>query len=369
MPLSSHDNGHVCAGQNHSTPDSQELPAALRGKRILITGAGGFIGSAVARTLAKVSVEHLVLLDIAEAGLHALSLEMDRHVPHDLVVGDVCDAGLLEHLFERYHPQIVLHAAACKHVTLMEQNPFAAAKTNVLGSQQIAHAASVFGAEQMVLISTDKAVDPAGIMGATKRIAELIVLGNRGSTSMKAVRLGNVFASTGSVVPILREQIARGGPLTITDAACERYFVSLDDAVRCLLLASLLEARAAVLVPEAGASRCIMDVARELVAGSGQQPGALDYKFTGLRPGEKLKERMISRHETLMESSVAGLRQVLNRRLPSPKALETAIAEIAASISERGVDRLLRAIAPIVPEYQPSESLLRRADHVRSARA
>jgi FlaA1/EpsC-like NDP-sugar epimerase len=185
-------------------------------------------------------VKHLSLLDIAESGLHELALDLDRDsdVARDPIVGDICDAPLLTDIFKRHRPQIVLHAAACKHVSLMEENPFAAARTNVLGTQQVAQVASAFGADRMILISTDKAVSPIGIMGATKRIAELVVLANRGATRMNAVRLGNVLGSTGSVVPTLQRQIAQGGPITITDAACTRYFVSINEAYSSYSLCS-----------------------------------------------------------------------------------------------------------------------------------
>jgi FlaA1/EpsC-like NDP-sugar epimerase len=333
--------------------------AALNRKRILVTGAGGFIGSALTRALVDYSPETLILLDIAEAGLHEISLWLGRESATHcvLAVGDVCDPDLLRHLFEQHRPQVVLHAAACKHVGLMEQNPFSAAKTNVLGSQQVAKAASAFGAEQLVLISTDKAVEPAGIMGATKRIAELIVLANRSATDMKAVRLGNVFGSTGSVVPILREQIARGGPLTITDPECERYFVSVDEAVRSLFLACTLENRAAVLVPQAEQALRMMDLVHELVTRSGLDVNALSYEFTGLRPGEKLKECLISEDETVADCGAAELRRVVSESLPTAEVLEKAIEEIAASIDARDLERLLRSVTSLLPRYQPSEFL------------
>ncbi|HTF62431.1 MAG TPA: polysaccharide biosynthesis protein [Edaphobacter sp.] len=246
--MQDHDNGWRFLGREQEAFDESAIRSYVEGKRVLITGAGGFIGSALARSLCQLSVKHLSLLDIAESGLRELALDLDRDsaVSRDLIVGDICDAAMLTDIFKRHRPQIVLHAAACKHVSLMEENPFAAARTNVLGTQQVAQVSSAFGADKMILISTDKAVSPIGIMGATKRIAELVVLGNRGATQMNSVRLGNVLGSTGSVVPTLQRQIAQGGPITLTDSDCTRYFVSINEAVRLLLSALLIDSPSTV---------------------------------------------------------------------------------------------------------------------------
>lgn len=373
--ISRHDdeNGRDFLGREEESVDKAVLLPAVQGKRVLITGAGGFIGSALARALAEFPVEHLSLLDMAEAGLQELGSRLHNGpaAPHDLVVGDVCDPELISHLFQRYRPQIVLHAAACKHVALMEQNPFAAARTNVLGSQKIAHAACAFGVEQLVVISTDKAVDPAGMMGVTKRIAELIVLANRSATRMKAVRFGNVFGSTGSIVPILRCQIARGGPITITDASCARYFTSIHDVVGQLLLSLLIDSSAAVIVPRPGSPYRILDLAHFLVASAGLDKNDIEHRFTGLRPGEKLEEQMTSDEEVLVDSPVPGLQKIVKGDSPSREILDAAIEEIRASIHEWDLPRLLRAISCVVPSYRPSAYLQQRAEEqvLRSATA
>lgn len=372
--ISTHDdeNGRGFLGGATAIDNAATLPA-VQGKRILITGAGGFIGSALARALSVLPVEHLTLLDIAEAGLQELEswLHTTSAAPYDLTVGDVCDPKLISHLLQRYRPQIILHAAACKHVALMERNPFAAARTNVLGSQNIAHAACAFGVEQVLVISTDKAVYPAGIMGATKRIAELIVLANRSTTRMKAVRFGNVFGSTGSVVPILQCQIARGGPITITDASCTRYFISIDDVVQQLLRSLLLDTGAGVIVPRPGSPYRVLDLAHYLVGSAGRDIHEVEYRFTGLHPGEKLAERMTSDDEILVGSAVPGLYEIAKGDGRPRVLLDAAVEEIRASIDAWDLLRLLRTVSRVIPSYRPSAYLEQQAEKqvLRSATA
>ena len=242
----------------------------------------------------------------------------------------------------------------------MEENPFAAARTNVLGTLQIMHAASEFGAEKMVVISTDKAVVPAGIMGATKRIAELLVLSNRSATQTNAVRLGNVLGSSGSVVPILQRQIARGGPITITDAACTRYFVTVGNAVQRLLSALIVDNSSAILVAQPGSAYRIIDLAHSLLESAGLDRRQIECRFTGLRPGEKICEQMTSDEESLVMSSVSELQVVLRSPRPSDQLLNDAIEEIDAALEHRDLGRLLQAILSVVPEYSPSVSLQRQ---------
>ena len=365
--MQDHDNGWRFLGREQEAFDESAIRSYVEGKRVLITGAGGFIGSALARSISHFSVKHLSLLDIAESGLHELALDLDQDptLSRDLIVGDICDAALLTDIFKRHSPQIVLHAAACKHVTLMEENPFAAARTNVLGTQQVARVASASGADKMILISTDKAVSPIGIMGATKRIAELIVLANPCATQMNAVRLGNVFGSTGSVVPMLQRQIARGGPITLTHSDCTRYFVSINETVQQLLSALLLDRPSTVFISHVSEPYRIVDLARFLVENAGLDHLEIEYRFTGLRPGEKLSERMTSDEEALATSRVYGLWEVLYNDRPPQQQLTAAIDEIEAALHQRDLVRLLRAISIVLPSYVPSTLLQQMCDQAK----
>jgi FlaA1/EpsC-like NDP-sugar epimerase len=341
------------------------IRACVEGKRVLITGAGGFIGSALARSLSQLSAEHLILLDIAESGLHELALELDRlnvSAFRDLIVGDVCDAALLAEICSRHRPQIILHAGACKHVSLMEENPFAAARTNVLGTLQIVEAANAFGVDKVIVISTDKAVAPVGIMGVTKRIAELVVLTNSGPTQVNAVRLGNVLGSTGSVVPILQRQILQGGPLTITDAACTRYFITIAEGAQRLLSALLIDVPSTILVSQPGDPHRIVDLARLLMKANHSNDQEAEIRFTGLRPGEKLFEQMTSDGEVLANSSVDGLQQILHSPRPSHQTLTLILEEIRASLRDRDLVRLVGAMSRAVPGYLPSARLQEQID-------
>jgi FlaA1/EpsC-like NDP-sugar epimerase len=356
------DNASSFIGREQEIFDQSGIQPAVAGKRLLITGAAGSIGSALAQALSHHSVDHLVLLDIAESGLHELGLDLDRNsaVSHEEIVGDVCDTALLTDLFQRYGPEIIVHAAACKHVPLMEKNPFAAAKTNVLGTQHLVRTAVTFKADDLVLVSTDKAVHPASMMGATKRIAELTMAANRSAVRMKAVRLGNVWGSTGSVVPLLQRQIAQGGPITITDAACTRHFLSITEAVQRLLFALLSNQSSGIFVCEPGPAYRIVDLARFLVDDAGVDQREIQWRYIGLRPGEKLSEQMTADDEEVSAQSAYGLQEVLYGSRPSLQFLNAAIDEIAIAIQERDLSRLLQAISRAVPNYVPSAYLQER---------
>lgn len=332
---------------------------SLRGKRVLITGAGGSIGSALAHAAAASSPASLVLLDSSENGLYQVdrSLRENGSREHVPLLASVCDSDTLDRVLTEHRPELIFHAAALKHVPLMEQNPFAAVENNVFGTYALGHAAIAHQVEQIVLVSTDKAVEPRSIMGASKRIAELILLSLGGLTRMKVARLCNVMGSQGSVLPLFLEQIARGGPVTVTHPDAQRYFITLGEAVRALFGALDVGSSKALLLPRVGRAMSMSDLARYLV-GVHQSPAPIE--FTGLRPGDKLSEQLVSSRESLSsdgELGGSGLRAI-DTPIPAPGELSAALDTLRAAVHEQDLLELLRGIKAIVPQYQPGSFIL-----------
>ena len=366
------DDSSLWTGDAAATRGFDCFRSAVQGRRILVTGAGGSIGSALTKALAGLDPEELILLDAAESGLHRIGVDLDRlasAAPARLIVGNVSDADLLRSILGERPVQIVFHAAACKHVPLMELNPFSAASTNVLGTRVLVEAASAAGVEQCVLLSTDKAVDPASVMGATKRIAELIFLAGWGETRTKIVRLGNVLGSSGSVVPLFLEQIGRGGPVTVADRQATRFFLTVRETVNYLLQALDAGGRSALLIPALGEAHRIYDLARRLIKERAKAGTEVEITFTGLRPGDKLTERMTSSRESICaEEAESGLFRVETPALPRAELIAR-LEEIEAAIADRDLCGLLTAIQGTVPEYRRSELMetqLRKAAEMRS---
>ena len=335
--------------------DRAQAAASLQGKRILITGAGGWIGSALARTIAEFAPKQLVLLEAAERNLYEIDTalrQLPRPIEHVSVLGSVSQPALLAEIFGRYRPQIVYHAAAFKHVPLMEQNPFAAIENNSIGTHLLAEAANAnVETEQLILLSTDKAADPVSIMGASKRMAELVMLAPRAASArMKAVRLGNVLGSEGSIVPLFLKQILSGQPVTVTHPDVRRYFLTTADAVVLLLHAASAETPQGILVPELGELLPVEALAQHLMERAGRVP----IVFTQLRPGDKMCEALLSERESYVTEADAGR---LLRATKSPcltaAFLDEILCQLQEACRERSLERLLAAVLRAVPEYQP----------------
>jgi FlaA1/EpsC-like NDP-sugar epimerase len=342
-------------------PISLDLAAVaedVAGRVVLVTGAAGSIGSELARQIAAFGPARLVLVDQAESDLYFIQLELGaRHPALDLhaVICDITQGDRLEDVFATHRPHYVIHAAAYKHVPLMEANVAEAVRNNVFGTLAVADGAARWGAHKFLLISTDKAVNPSSVMGATKRIAERIIFGlprlRSAATSFRAVRFGNVLASQGSVVPLFERQLAQGGPLTVTHPEVERYFMTIPEAVQLVLFsAALPETEGTVAMLDMGRPVRILDLAEKLIRLSGLVPHRdVPVVFTGLRPGEKLLEELCYAFEAARPTTTDKVR-VLDCPAPASAALESGLRELLAALEGAGVDELLAAMCGLVPE-------------------
>ena len=289
--------------------NSEEVLGYVRDRVVLVTGGGGSIGGELCRQIAAHSPRQLIILDIYENNAYEIQQELIRRYPElNLVVliGSVRNTNRVNSIFETYRPEIVYHAAAHKHVPLMEDSPNEAIKNNVMGTYKIATAADRYGVDRFVLISTDKAVNPANVMGASKRICEMIVqmMNRKSGTNFVAVRFGNVLGSNGSVIPLFKQQIAEGGPVTVTDPEIIRYFMTIPEAVSLVLQAGAYAKGGEIFVLDMGEPVKILDLAVNLIKLSGYRPGEdIEIKFTGLRPGEKMYEELLIEQEELEKTA------------------------------------------------------------------
>ncbi|MBP5171671.1 MAG: polysaccharide biosynthesis protein [Bacteroidales bacterium] len=350
--------------------DMSEVKAMLKDKVILVTGAAGSIGSEICRQLIKVGVSKLVLFDNAETPMHNLRLELEEKYPYVSlrpIIGDVRSEQRVKMVFDRYHPQIVFHAAAYKHVPLMEENPCEAVMVNVFGTQNIANACLKYGVEKMVMISTDKAVNPTNLMGASKRMAEIYVqtLGKAVASGQKAgktkfitTRFGNVLGSNGSVLPRFREQIAKGGPVTVTHPDIIRFFMSIPEACRLVLEAGSLGNDNEIFVFDMGQPVKIADMAKRMIALSGLREGEdIQIEYTGLRPGEKLYEEVLSDEENTIPTSREKIRIAKAREYEFDEMYK-AESEIIDRAREVDIPAMIHLIRELVPEYVSRNSWL-----------
>ncbi len=289
--------------------NSEEVLGYVRDRVVLVTGGGGSIGGELCRQIAAHSPRQLIILDIYENNAYEIQQELIRRYPElNLVVliGSVRNTNRVNSIFETYRPEIVYHAAAHKHVPLMEDSPNEAIKNNVMGTYKIATAADRYGVDRFVLISTDKAVNPANVMGASKRICEMIVqmMNRKSGTNFVAVRFGNVLGSNGSVIPLFKQQIAEGGPVTVTDPEIIRYFMTIPEAVSLVLQAGAYARGGEIFVLDMGEPMKILDLAVNLIKLSGYRPGEdIEIRFTGLRPGEKMYEELLIQQESLEKTA------------------------------------------------------------------
>lgn len=337
--------------------DLEEIAAYLNEMTVLVTGAGGSIGSELCRQVAAVGPKKLVLLDHCENSIHSIWLELTEKfpgVPLALEIADVRDKPRVESLFHTHRPGVVFHAAAHKHVPLMELHPAEAVKTNVFGTRNAALAASRSGARVFVMISTDKAVNPSSAMGATKRLAELIITQeNRVSnTIFTAVRFGNVLGSNGSVVPVFQRQIARGGPVTVTHPEMKRYFMTIPEAVHLVIQAGSMAKGGEVFLLDMGDPVKIVDMARDMIKLSGLEPGKdIQLEFTGIRPGEKLFEELLTAEEG---SSATSHKRIFTARpaLVEVEALESELTKLSGKGLQCTVEDIFNALGAIVPRFR-----------------
>ena len=355
-----------------------EIIANFKGKTIMVTGAAGSIGSELCRQLASFGVSRLVMFDNAETPMHNIRLELEerfRGVPIVPIIGDVRQEKRLRFAFEKYHPQVVFHAAAYKHVPLMEENPCEAVYVNVIGTRNIAEMCVEYGTEMMVMISTDKAVNPTNVMGCSKRLAEIYVQslgkaisdGNvecKGGVKTKFVttRFGNVLGSNGSVIPRFREQIMKGGPVTVTHPDITRFFMTIPEACRLVMEAATMSVGNQIFVFDMGKSVKIVDLARRMIELAGFKVGKdIKIEFTGLRPGEKLYEEVLSNEENTTKTDHEKIRIAIVREYDYNDAIE-AVEQLRTLAANVQVMDLVKKMKEIVPEYKSKNSRFEELD-------
>lgn len=352
-----------------------EIAAQLKGKVVMVTGAAGSIGSELCRQLCTFGLQELVLFDSAETPMHNIRLELEEKFPQVNfipMIGDVRSEARLEYTFQKHHPQVIFHAAAYKHVPLMEENPCEAVRTNVYGTRLLADMAVKYGVERFVMISTDKAVNPTNVMGASKRLAEIYVQSLSiaiskgeipGKTRFITTRFGNVLGSNGSVIPRFREQLEKGGPLTVTHPDIIRYFMTIPEACRLVLEASVMGQGNEIFVFDMGTPVKIADLARRMIELAGLVPEKdIEIVYTGLRPGEKLYEELLATKENTLPTP--------NEKIFRAHVREYAYTNIADAIDRLSavaatVDRMetVREMKAIIPEFKSRNSIYETLDN------
>ena len=352
----------------------EEIVANFKDKTILVTGAAGSIGSELCRQLATFGIRELILYDNGETPMHNLRLELEERYPNLKfipVIGDVRIPARLDFVFRTYHPQVVFHAAAYKHVPLMEENPCEAVLVNVAGTRNVADKCIEYDVEKMVMISTDKAVNPTNVMGCTKRLAEIYVqsLGlsieqghTQGKTRFVTTRFGNVLGSNGSVIPRFREQIAKGGPVTVTHPDITRFFMTIPEACRLVMEAATMSTGNQIFVFDMGESVKIAHLARRMISLAGFEPDEdIRIEYTGLRPGEKLYEEVLSNKENTLPTTHDRIRIAKVREYDYREAC--GVAEELESLSRSVcIPDMIRLMKKTVPEFISKNSKFEKYD-------
>ncbi len=352
-------------GREPVETDLASISAYITNRVVLVTGAGGSIGSELSLQLAGLGPRLLVLLDNDETSLYELEMRLIRGLvtcPFHAVVADIRDEARVRSVFERYRPQVVFHSAALKHVPMMEYHPAEAVKNNVWGTRILAQAALEGGAERFILISTDKAVHPVNVMGCTKRVAEMLIKDYQGrnggkGTLFTAVRFGNVLGSRGSVVPTFKKQIEEGGPVLITHPEVTRYFMTIEEAAQLVIQAGAFTRGGDVFILDMGEPVRIIDLARELIRLMGKE-GEIEIKVTGLRPGEKLHETLTFPEEELARTPHPKIDKAIHD-LELPRDFQARVEELILAARREDEDRVRFLLAEMVPSYKPSTPRVR----------
>lgn len=361
-------------GREEIRINMEEIAGSLKGKVVLVTGAAGSIGSELCRQLCHFGLKQLVLFDSAETPMHNIRLELEEKFP-DVefipVMGDIRMIHRVESIYQRFRPHIVFHAAAYKHVPLMEENPCEAVHTNVYGTRNVADMAVKYDVDKFIMVSTDKAVNPTNVMGASKRLAEMYVQSlsiaiskgrQSGKTRFITTRFGNVLGSNGSVIPRFREQLAKGGPLTVTHPDIIRYFMTIPEACRLVLEAAFMGKGNEIFVFDMGTPVKIADLARRMIELAGLVPGEdIEIKYTGLRPGEKLYEELLATKENTLptENEKIYRAQVREYDYEDICTLMSPLIDLAIKVDKMGTVRMMKGI---VPEFKSKNSVYEALD-------
>ena len=361
-------------GREEIRINMEEIAGSLKGKVVLVTGAAGSIGSELCRQLCHFGLKQLVLFDSAETPMHNIRLELEEKFPDvefTPVMGDIRMIHRVESIYQRFHPQLVFHAAAYKHVPLMEENPCEAVHTNVYGTRNVADMAVKYGVEKFIMVSTDKAVNPTNVMGASKRLAEMYVQSLSvaiskgrypGKTRFITTRFGNVLGSNGSVIPRFREQLAKGGPLTVTHPDIIRYFMTIPEACRLVLEAAFMGKGNEIFVFDMGTPVKIANLARRMIELAGLVPGEdIEIKYTGLRPGEKLYEELLATKENTLptENEKIYRAQVREYDYEDICTVMSPLIDLAIKVDKMGTVRMMKGI---VPEFKSKNSVYEALD-------